>query len=105
MGEKWEGKNAERAMLCRYATGKVQRRRGVATGEEEKKVMRAKRGRQETDDPLLTPWELGELGAGSLVAGAGACAGCRVMQSRVVEGGAPWLLQRQGKGTCSRPAP
>ena len=94
-GTKWEGKNAERAMLCRYATDIVQRRRGVATGEEEKKVMRAKRGRQETDDPLLTPWELGELGAGSVVAGA--CAGCRVMQS-VERSGATWLLQRQGTG-------
>lgn len=33
--------------------------------------MRAKRGRQETDDPLLTPWELGELGSWEL--------GCRCM--------------------------
>lgn len=102
MGGKWEGKNAERAMLCRYATDIVQRRRGVATGEEEKKVMRAKRGRQETDDPLLTPWELGELGAGSLVA---RCM-CRVQGGAARrEGGAPWLLQRQGKGTCSSTAP
>lgn len=48
--------------------------------------MRAKRGRQETDDPLLTPWELGELGAWELVAGA--CAGCRVQG--VVEGVKRW---------------
>lgn len=87
----------------------VQRRRGVATGEEEKRVMRAKRGRQETDDPLLTPWELGELGAWELgcrcmLQGAGCGAGCGAGR-RAARGGAPRLLQRLGKGTCSSPAP
>lgn len=57
--------------------------------------MRAKRGRQETDDPLLTPWELGELGAGSLVAGA--CAGCRVVQ-RAEEVELPGCCSDMGRG-------
>lgn len=62
--------------------------------------MRAKRGRQETDDPLLTPWELGELGSWELgcrcmcrVQGAG----CRVLQSReIVE--LPGCCSDKGRG-------
>lgn len=52
--------------------------------------MRAKRGRQETDDPLLTPWELGKLGALG--------AGCRV-QGVERWSGAPWhAASDKGRG-------
>jgi hypothetical protein len=80
----------------------VQRRREVATGEEKKKVMRAKRGRQETDDLSVDPWGIGgaawagsfwELGCGCM---------CRVQGARVQ--GCKGGLQRQGKATFSSPA-